>query len=67
MTYVASPAQSWIDDYFAWLNSGQCCKYDENTLQVSEEISNVGKVLVMLKQDVHLASKLCRGGRQRGL
>ena len=34
MTYVASPAQSWIDDYFAWLNSGQCCKYDENTLQV---------------------------------
>ena len=42
VTYVASPAQSWIDDYFAWLNSGQCCKYDENTLQVREaKITNV--------------------------
>jgi hypothetical protein len=35
VTYVATPAQSWIDDYLAWLNSGQCCKYDKNTLQVS--------------------------------
>ena len=37
VTYVASPAQSWIDDYFAWLNSGQCCKYDESTLEVRTE------------------------------
>ena len=40
VTYVASPAQSWIDDYFAWLNSGQCCKYDENTLEVRSERSS---------------------------
>lgn len=39
VTYIASPAQSWIDDYFSWLTNSQCCKYDPDTLEVCQ--SNV--------------------------
>lgn len=24
-TYVATPASSWIDDYFDWISAEQCC------------------------------------------
>lgn len=40
-TYIASPAQSWIDDYFTWLTHSQCCSYDPDTLEVCQ--SNYGK------------------------
>ncbi len=36
VTYVASPAQSWIDDYFEWLTSSSCCSFNPNTLQVCQ-------------------------------
>ncbi|XP_040569202.2 LOW QUALITY PROTEIN: NPC intracellular cholesterol transporter 1-like [Lepeophtheirus salmonis] len=26
-TYIAAPAQSWIDDYLAWTIDDSCCKY----------------------------------------
>ena len=69
VTYVASPAQSWIDDYFAWLNSGQCCKYDENTLEVRSErelkfrtgSTELWQCSNKFKQNLRL--KLCRGLR----
>lgn len=30
-TYIARPASSWLDDYFAWSQSSQCCKYNETS------------------------------------
>ena len=39
VTYVASPAQSWIDDYFDWIANPACCSYDPDTLEVCQ--SNV--------------------------
>ena len=41
-TYIASPAQSWIDDYFAWLSSSQCCSFNPDTLEVCQ--SNAPKL-----------------------
>jgi len=36
VTYVASPAQSWLDDYFEWLASPQCCSYNPATMEVCQ-------------------------------
>ena len=30
-TYVATPAQSWIDDYFAFSVTDNCCYYNRVT------------------------------------
>lgn len=32
-TFVAKPAQSWIDDYMDWAGNENCCKYDKKTLE----------------------------------
>ena len=29
-TYIATPAQSWIDDYFDWTKT--CCIYNASTI-----------------------------------
>ncbi len=29
-TKLAIPANSWLDDYFDWLNSGDCCRIHKN-------------------------------------
>ena len=29
ISHIATPSQSWVDDYVAWL--GLCCSKDENT------------------------------------
>ena len=29
LSHIATPSQSWVDDYVAWL--GLCCTKDENT------------------------------------
>ena len=31
-TYIATPAQSWIDDYFDWTKV--CCIYNASTINV---------------------------------
>ena len=35
-TFVASPAQSWLDDYLSWMTNPQCCSFDPETLQVCQ-------------------------------
>lgn len=35
-TYVASTAQSWMDDYFSWLSNKDCCMYNQVTLEVCQ-------------------------------
>ncbi len=35
-TYVATPAQSWIDDYFAWTLTESCAYYNDVTKQVCQ-------------------------------
>ncbi|QQP55526.1 Uncharacterized protein FKW44_008742, partial [Caligus rogercresseyi] len=35
-TYIAAPAQSWIDDYLAWTISEACCKYRELDMSVCQ-------------------------------
>ena len=30
-TYIAKPASSWLDDYFDWSASPNCCKYNKTT------------------------------------
>lgn len=39
ITYIASPAQSWMDDYFAWLSNPKCCSYDPETWSVCQSNS----------------------------
>ncbi|TRY76439.1 hypothetical protein TCAL_00054 [Tigriopus californicus] len=39
ITYIASPAQSWMDDYFAWLSNPKCCSYDPDTWSVCQSNS----------------------------
>ena len=34
ISYIATPAQSWIDDYVAWLE--HCCTKDEGTGEYCE-------------------------------
>ena len=34
ITFVASPAQSWIDDYFDWAKD--CCTYNLTTNEVCQ-------------------------------
>lgn len=36
LTYVASTAQSWIDDYFSWLFTLDCCFYNTVTLEACQ-------------------------------
>ncbi len=43
VTYVASPAQSWIDDYFDWLTNPACCSYDPQTLEVCQSNPSHGE------------------------
>ncbi|BFZ11392.1 hypothetical protein BsWGS_14432 [Bradybaena similaris] len=31
VTYIAEPVSSWLDDYFSWLSSATCCRYDTST------------------------------------
>ena len=37
-TFIASPAQSWIDDYFDWAKT--CCKYNNATSSVCQSGGN---------------------------
>ena len=34
LSHIATPSQSWVDDYVAWL--GLCCSKDENTGEYCE-------------------------------
>ncbi|BFZ21461.1 hypothetical protein BsWGS_24500 [Bradybaena similaris] len=31
LTYIAEPVSSWLDDYFSWMVSPPCCRYNKNT------------------------------------
>ncbi len=42
-TFIASPAMSWIDDYFAYMVADNCCAYDPNTLEVCQSNPVPGK------------------------
>ena len=47
-TFIASPAQSWIDDYFDWARD--CCVYNNvtNTVCQSGEKNQVIRILGMV-------------------
>uniref|UniRef100_A0A0B7ARF7 SSD domain-containing protein n=2 Tax=Arion vulgaris TaxID=1028688 RepID=A0A0B7ARF7_9EUPU len=30
-SYIAEPVSSWLDDYFSWMTSSSCCRYNSKT------------------------------------
>ena len=59
-TYVATPAQSWIDDYFAWNYASVCCRYNPQTKGVCQsnypEYNEIPPGLERYKRDISIDS-----------
>ncbi|CAB4064774.1 NPC1 [Lepeophtheirus salmonis] len=52
-TYIAAPAQSWIDDYLAWTIDDSCCKYravDMSVCQSNGEMLMILMTMIMRKK-----------------
>ena len=50
LSHIATPSQSWVDDYVAWL--GLCCSKDENTGEYCEvengKLNNLKKLIIKI-------------------